>query len=66
MAEEGRQLFLSKRIVTENNIIDGGVLVNDGSIVKIIRRDEVEKLLAENDGKIKVSLLLGLNIIYSR
>ncbi|CAH0748169.1 unnamed protein product [Diatraea saccharalis] len=55
MALEGHQLFLSKRIVTEDEIIDGGVLVNEkGVIEKILNRKEADKLLAEEDGKIKV------------
>ncbi|RVE43443.1 hypothetical protein evm_011894 [Chilo suppressalis] len=55
MALECRQLFLSKRIVTEDEIINGGVLVDGkGVIEKILSREEADKLLAEEDGKIKV------------
>ncbi|KAL4703018.1 hypothetical protein ACJJTC_010004 [Scirpophaga incertulas] len=55
MTLEGRQLFLSKKVVTESEILDGGVLVNeDGVIEKIVVRGDIKKLLAENEGKIKV------------
>lgn len=53
---DGCQLFLSKRLVTETEIFDGGVLVDDrGVIVDILDRNEAEKLITERRGKLKVS-----------
>ncbi|XP_049867144.1 allantoinase isoform X2 [Pectinophora gossypiella] len=50
-----RQLFLSRRVVTEEEIIDGGVLVDENGVIeKVLKRDEARKLAAEGDGKIKV------------
>lgn len=55
MALKGQQLFLSKRIVTENKILDGGILVNEnGKIDKLLTRNEADTIVAESDGKIKV------------
>ncbi|XP_028160838.1 uncharacterized protein LOC114353174 [Ostrinia furnacalis] len=55
MALEGQQLFLSKRIVAEKDILDGGILVNESGIIeKIVNRTEADKIIADNDGKIKV------------
>lgn len=51
-----KQLFLSKRVVTESEIFDGGVLVDEnGKIEKLIKRKESDCFIAENKGKIKVS-----------
>lgn len=53
---DGCQLFLSKRLVTETKIFDGGVLVDDrGVIVDVLDRNEAEKLITERRGKLKVS-----------
>ncbi|XP_047510363.1 allantoinase-like [Pieris napi] len=49
-----KQLFLSKFVVTEDKIINGGVLVADGRIEKILSRDEAEKLSIEYGDKLKV------------
>ncbi|KAL0893834.1 hypothetical protein ABMA27_013958 [Loxostege sticticalis] len=55
MALEGQQLFLSKRIVAENKILDGGILVNEAGVIeKLVTRSEADKIIADNDGKIKV------------
>lgn len=56
MALEGQQLFLSKRIVAENKILDGGILVNEAGVIeKLVTRSEADKIIADNDGKIKVN-----------
>lgn len=50
-----KQLFLSNRVVTEAEIYDGGVLVDEnGKIEKLLKRKEADYLIAENKGKIKV------------
>lgn len=50
-----KQLFLSKRVVTEAEIFDGGVLVDDdGKIEKLLKRKESDVFIAENKGNIKV------------
>ncbi|XP_034840236.1 allantoinase-like isoform X1 [Maniola hyperantus] len=50
------QLFLSKRLVTESKIFDGGVLVDDrGIIVDILDRNEAEKLITKSKTKLKVT-----------
>lgn len=55
MALSERHLFLSKRLVTESGVADGGVLVDvNGTIEQILTREEADKIIAENDGKIKV------------
>ncbi|KAJ8722755.1 hypothetical protein PYW07_003935 [Mythimna separata] len=55
MALSERQLFLSKRLVSDSGIIDGGVLVDErGTIEQIVTREEANKIVADNDGKIKV------------
>ncbi|XP_053625669.1 allantoinase-like [Plodia interpunctella] len=54
MASEGCQLFLSKCVVIESEIIDGGILVSDGIIEKILSRPDVNKLIDKSDKKIKV------------
>ncbi|XP_072943978.1 allantoinase-like [Epargyreus clarus] len=48
------QLFLSKRLVTEDDIIDGAVLVHDGRIQEVLSRKQADKLVAESKGKINV------------
>ncbi|XP_046964716.1 allantoinase-like [Vanessa cardui] len=49
------QLFLSKRLVTETNIFDGGVLVNDcGVIEDVLNRNDADKLIAELKDRIEV------------
>lgn len=56
MALSERQLFLSKRLVTESGVTDGGVLVDErGTIEKIVTREEADKIVTANDGKIKVT-----------
>ncbi|XP_059054411.1 allantoinase-like [Achroia grisella] len=54
MTSESYQVFLSRRIVTESKIFDGGVLVKDGVIEQLLTREEVNNLVIENDGKIEV------------
>lgn len=55
MALSERHLFLSKRLVTESGVADGGVLVDvNGTIEQILTREEADKIIAENDGKIKI------------
>lgn len=50
-----KQLFLSKRVVTEAEIFDGGVLVDEnGKIEKLLKRKECDCFIAENKGNIKV------------
>uniref|UniRef100_S4P2A0 allantoinase n=1 Tax=Pararge aegeria TaxID=116150 RepID=S4P2A0_9NEOP len=50
------QLFLSKRLVTETKIFDGGVLVDErGVIVDVLERNEAEKLITQSKGKLKVT-----------
>ncbi|XP_045519796.1 allantoinase-like [Pieris brassicae] len=49
-----KQLFLSKFVVTEDKIINGGVLVADGLIEKLLSRDEAVKLSIEYGDKLKV------------
>lgn len=50
-----KQLFLSKRIVTDSDIFDGGILVDEnGKIEKLLKRKESDCFIAENKGKIKV------------
>ena len=55
MALSQRHLFLSKRLVTDSGITDGGVLVDErGTIEQIVTREQADKIVAESDGKIKV------------
>ncbi|XP_026757943.2 allantoinase [Galleria mellonella] len=54
MAPDNRQLFLSKRVVTENKIFDGGILVKDGVIEQLLTRQEANNFVTENDGKVEV------------
>lgn len=50
-----KQLFLSKRVITESETFDGGVLVNEnGKIEKLLKRKECDCYIAENKGNIKV------------
>lgn len=50
-----KQLFLSKRVVTEAEIFDGGVLVDEnGKIEKLLKRNESDCFIAENKGNIEV------------
>lgn len=50
----GKQLFLSRHVVTEAGEFDGGVLVNEKGIIDaILRRDIVNSILANyNDLKV--------------
>ncbi|CAH0720778.1 unnamed protein product, partial [Brenthis ino] len=49
------QLFISKCLVTESNIFDGGVLVNrNGVIDKVLSRSEANDLIAEKGDNIEV------------
>ncbi|XP_041977126.1 allantoinase-like [Aricia agestis] len=42
------KLFLSRRLVTEDGIVDGGVLVNDSGVIdKIISRDDAKSIANE-------------------
>ncbi|KAG7307226.1 hypothetical protein JYU34_007383 [Plutella xylostella] len=55
MASSDCQLFLSRRLVTESGVSDGGVLVNGSGVIdSILTRDEAERLLVQNAGTIKV------------
>lgn len=50
-----KQLFLSQRVVSEAEIYDGGVLVDEnGKIEKLLKRKESDCFIAENKGNIKV------------
>ncbi|XP_028042305.1 uncharacterized protein LOC114252031 [Bombyx mandarina] len=50
-----RQLFLSKRLVVEDKVFDGGILVNSyGVIERVLERKEVSRLLDESGENIKV------------
>ncbi|KPI91438.1 putative allantoinase 1 [Papilio xuthus] len=53
MAAIGRQLFLSKRVVTAAGETDGGVLVQNGQIQDILTRKQANTFIAENE-EIKV------------
>lgn len=51
-----RQLFLSRRVVTEAGVSNGGVLVDeDGIIEELLTREQADQLIADSDGKIKVN-----------
>lgn len=51
-----RQLFLSKRLVTENDVFDGAVLVNENGIIeKVINRGCANEIIKESAGTIKVN-----------
>ncbi|KAJ0180482.1 hypothetical protein K1T71_003886 [Dendrolimus kikuchii] len=55
MVLPSKQLFLSKRVVTEHEVFDGGVLVDEnGVIVKLMKREDIDGLVKENIGDIKV------------
>lgn len=46
----GRQLFISKRVVTESEEFDGGVIVNKyGKIEGVLRRSAVDMVLQKNE-----------------
>lgn len=48
--QRGRQLFISKRVVTEAEEFDGGVLVNSyGKIDGILKRSAVDAILQKNE-----------------
>ncbi|KAI8435062.1 hypothetical protein MSG28_003473 [Choristoneura fumiferana] len=50
-----RQLFLSRRVVTEEGEFDGGVLVNEtGFIEGVLTRASVNLLLSQGGGKFKI------------
>lgn len=50
-----KQLFLSKRLVTQDSISDGGVLVNENGIIeKLLTRQQADKLISDSNGKITV------------
>lgn len=52
-----RQLFLSRRVVTEEGEFDGGVLVNEtGFIEGVLTRESVNLLLSQGGGKYKVGI----------
>lgn len=56
-----KQLFLSKRLVTENDITDGGVLVDEHGIIEnLLTREQANQLLAESNDKITVILSCSL------
>lgn len=53
----GKQLFLSRHVVTESSEFDGGVLVNeDGIIEAVLKRDIINSLLSQNLNDLKVFL----------
>lgn len=59
------QLFLSKCLVTETNIFDGGVLVNhNGVIDKVLSRNEANNLIAEKGDNIEVRFTLNIEPYY--
>lgn len=59
------KLFLSKRLVTEEKIFDGGVLVNEfGKIEDVLDRYDADNLIAESKDKITVSMLKCSVYIY--
>lgn len=49
MASTGRQLFLSKRVVTAAGVADGGVLVDNGQIQDILTRQQANTFIADNE-----------------
>lgn len=52
-----KQLFLSKSLVTENSIFDGGVLVNENGVIdKVLTREQANELISGSSGKITVKL----------
>ncbi|KAJ2952790.1 hypothetical protein O0L34_g7149 [Tuta absoluta] len=56
-----KQMFLSKRVVTEDDIFDGGVLVDEnGKIEKILLRNEADKVV--NDSKETIKVIDGGNL----
>lgn len=62
----GKQLFLSRHVVTESSEFDGGVLVNeDGIIEAVLKRDIINSLLSQNLNDLKVFLFyLALNLTH--
>ncbi|RVE43444.1 hypothetical protein evm_011895 [Chilo suppressalis] len=51
----GKQLFLSRRVVTDSSEFDGGVLVNDkGKIEAVLKRDVVNSILTQQLDNLKV------------
>ncbi|CAG9783698.1 unnamed protein product [Diatraea saccharalis] len=51
----GKQLFLSRRIVTDSSEFDGGVLVNENGIIEaVLERDVVNSLLTQNLDDLKI------------
>lgn len=53
----GKQLFLSRRVVTEHGEFEGGVLVDEqGVIESVLTRPFVDSILATSGTKIKVPL----------
>ncbi|KOB77746.1 Allantoinase [Operophtera brumata] len=50
-----KQLFLSKRLVTEDGISDGGVLVNENGVIeKLLTTEQANELISDSSGKITV------------
>lgn len=59
------QVFLSKHLVTETNIFDGGVLVNEhGVIEKVFCRNEATKLIEGKENEIDVRFVLNIEAYY--
>ena len=51
-------MFLSQRLVTETNIFDGGVLVNENGVIeKVLSRNEANKLIEEKENEIDVRIV---------
>lgn len=61
-----KQLFLSKRIVTEDTVFDGGILVDEnGIIAKLLNRKEITAIIEAHDGKLKVSVTVIFKKLYA-
>lgn len=59
-----KQLFLSRRVVTESHEFDGGVLVDEKGIIEgVLTRDTVDVYLAAKNSNIKVKLECHLYLL---
>lgn len=55
-----KQLFLSKQLVTEDRIFDGGVLVDENGVIeKVLTRDQSDQLISDSKEKITVKMCLN-------
>ncbi|XP_028160839.1 uncharacterized protein LOC114353175 isoform X1 [Ostrinia furnacalis] len=51
----GKQLFLSRHVVTESSEFDGGVLVNEEGIIDaVLKRDMINSILSQNLNELKI------------